>query len=44
MDEILAREETHDWIVDALSRERKGGNTLILVAEKRGDGKAVLGK
>ena len=24
MEEILAREETHDWIVDALSRERKG--------------------
>jgi len=24
MEEILARGETHDWIVDALSRERKG--------------------
>jgi SAM-dependent methyltransferase len=24
MEEILAREETHDWIIDALSRERKG--------------------
>ena len=24
MAEILAREETHDWIVDALSRERRG--------------------
>ena len=24
MEEILAREETHDWIVDALSREKKG--------------------
>ena len=24
MGEILAREETHDWIIDALSRERRG--------------------
>jgi ubiquinone/menaquinone biosynthesis C-methylase UbiE len=24
MEEILSREETHDWILDALSRERKG--------------------
>ena len=24
MEEILARGETHDWIIDALSRERKG--------------------
>jgi ubiquinone/menaquinone biosynthesis C-methylase UbiE len=24
MEEILAREETHDWIVEALSREKKG--------------------
>jgi 2-polyprenyl-3-methyl-5-hydroxy-6-metoxy-1,4-benzoquinol methylase len=24
MEGILAREETHDWIVDALSREKKG--------------------
>jgi len=24
MDEILARDETHDWMIDALSRERKG--------------------
>jgi len=24
MEEILVREETHDWMIDALSRERKG--------------------
>jgi hypothetical protein len=24
MEEILARGETHDWMIDALSKERKG--------------------